>query len=117
MVLAVGAGCKYHACRNLSGTPETAFEIDGELAWSAFYSGNLVAVVHSHPDGAPPSRADINGADAGRFAYLVLSLDGRKRVGRVWWVAAPGSPLPWDGPWKPEMVHGRECHALDWPRA
>lgn len=58
LLVRVHAGDVYCPCRNVCENPDEHFIIHPQDYLHAIMRGELVAVIHSHPDGTPPSEAD-----------------------------------------------------------
>jgi proteasome lid subunit RPN8/RPN11 len=58
LLVRVHAGEMYCPCRNVCENPDEHFIIHPQDYLRAIMRGELVAVIHSHPDGTPPSEAD-----------------------------------------------------------
>ena len=72
---------RYVPLRNASVTPREAFHIS-PADWAAAEDlGDVVAVVHSHPDGRPfPSAADFDAQAATGLPWVIVAL-GPEHVG------------------------------------
>lgn len=74
LVVLVGSERRYVACRNLAGSGDH-FVMDPEDYLAADEQGEIVGVVHSHPDGpALPSRADIAAQQATGLPWHIVSV-------------------------------------------
>lgn len=76
LVVETENGQIYHPCQNIAENPAINFEIDPDDWIDASELGEVVAVVHSHPEGTP---------------YLTESdRTSQRRTGLPWWVVADG---------------------------
>tara|TARA_B100001939_G_scaffold334768_1_gene336121 strand:+ start:5650 stop:6000 length:351 start_codon:yes stop_codon:yes gene_type:complete len=65
---------RYWPCRNISSEPEKTFVLDPEDWVKAEDMAEVIAVVHSHPTGAPdPSDADIQACNASWLPWEIVS--------------------------------------------
>ncbi|MCK3657216.1 phage tail protein [Pasteurellaceae bacterium Pebbles2] len=71
-VISVNGKNQFYPCENISSKPESYFEISPEEWIKAEHFGEIVAVVHSHPDGEPT----LSSAD--RKMQLLTQVD--------WWL-------------------------------
>ena len=69
---------RYIPCRNVSATPKEAFEVHPEDYAAAEDKGEVVLIVHSHPDSknAEPSLDDIQGCNAVNVPWLIVNFPG-----------------------------------------
>lgn len=75
----------YWPCRNINDQPESAFTIDPADYADAEDHGEVVAIVHSHPNAsAKPSQADLVGCETSGLPWWIVSLPGG-----VWEACAP----------------------------
>jgi proteasome lid subunit RPN8/RPN11 len=67
-------------CENKAENPEEDFYIDPKEYIKASLSGDIYAIVHSHPDtGEEPSEADIKASDFLGIPYHIYSLETMKK--------------------------------------
>ena len=111
---AVGAAPAYWPCRNLSpGTEPDRFELDPADYAAAEEAGEVLAVVHSHPNAsANPSMADRVQCEKSGLPWLVIGWPSG--------VVKLLQPSGWQAPYKGrEFHHGMiDCYTLiqDWFR-
>lgn len=75
LLVMVGRRAEYFPCANVSGARDT-FVIDPEDYLLAESSGEIIAVVHSHPDAAAtPSQADRVSCEASGLPWWVLGIN------------------------------------------
>lgn len=94
-------------CRNTSATPERTFRIDPAEYAAVEDQGEIVALLHSHPNGsANPSEADRIGCEASGLPWFIVGWPSR-----VWKEIRPsGYEAPLIGR---EFHHGAlDCYAL-----
>lgn len=114
LVVRVNGRRRYVRCRNLARDPSEHFRIDPEDYAAAEDLGEVVAVVHSHPDApARPSPADRLGCESSGLPWVILSVraeDGPPAA--VEW--AELQPSGWRAPLIGRgFVHGVfDCYAL-----
>ncbi|MBK5146012.1 phage tail protein [Budviciaceae bacterium BWR-B9] len=75
-VIATEAGLSYMPCLNIAGTPTEFFEISPDDWLRAYTAGDIVALVHSHPDGLPI----LSGTDR----------EVQRRTNLDWWLVCGG---------------------------
>ncbi|WP_056410440.1 C40 family peptidase [Methylobacterium sp. Leaf466] len=69
-------GDSYRPCRNEAADPMQDFEIATQVYLDAEATGDLPAVVHSHPDGPhAPSEVDCRAQAASGLPWVILPLD------------------------------------------
>lgn len=74
VVIAAGRE-RYVPCRNVASTPSEHFVIAKEDAFAADELGEVVALVHSHPDmPARPSEADRVQCEASELRWVIISV-------------------------------------------
>lgn len=74
LILSTAKGRQYVSCRNIAKTPSEHFIINPVDQANAEDLGEIVAVVHSHPDGNPrPSQADRLGCKNSGYPWLIVS--------------------------------------------
>lgn len=104
------AGPGYHRLPNMSTTPRRDFVID---AASVAGLGQVLAVVHSHPQGPPwPSAEDQRQAQTDDVAWGIAIPGGQPHAGLFWFAGRIVHPLMTRG-----YRHGvTDCYALvrDW---
>lgn len=85
LIVATPAGQAYHACQNRASSPSEHFRIAAEDFAAAEDAGQVLAVVHSHPDApATPSDADRVQCEASELPWMIVSvgaIDGRPQCG------------------------------------
>lgn len=112
---------RYIPCRNLATTASEHFVLSPEDYARADEQGQIVAVVHSHPDvAARPSEADRVACEASRLPWLIVSIvkgdDGAPVAGEIAEIEPCGYEAPLVGR---EFSHGvLDCYTLvqDWYR-
>lgn len=77
-----------HGCEkvdNVSKTPDKDFQVkSGDMVRA--YSGGLLAIIHSHPDGPDyPSEADMRGQERTGVPWGILCTDGTHTLPITWW--------------------------------
>jgi proteasome lid subunit RPN8/RPN11 len=106
---------RYIPCRNLATTPSEHFILSPEDYAHAEEQGELVAVVHSHPDvPARPSEADRVACEASGLPWLIVAVarinDGQVVAGAMVEIAPEGYQAPLVG--RP-FSHGvLDCYTL-----
>lgn len=74
LVLAIGRKHEYIRCKNTATDPEEEFRIAPEEYAAAEDRGEIVAIVHSHPDATSrPSNADVAMCNASGLPWYILS--------------------------------------------
>lgn len=64
-------------CTNVAENPRESFEIDSNEYMKITLRGEIVGIVHSHPDGSPePSEHDIHTCNALGLMYYIYSYPG-----------------------------------------
>lgn len=105
-----GATPVYHRLVNRSPTPQRDFTIEAAAVAGL---GEVLAVVHSHPQGPPwPSAADLRQSQADDVAWGIALPRGRPHAGLFWFGGRIAHPLMTRG-----YRHGvTDCYALvrDW---
>ena len=69
-----GGTVAYQPHRNLAGKPRTEFRLNTRRLQKALDRGQVLAVVHSHPDGSGPSETDRRAQKAMAVPWIVLPL-------------------------------------------
>lgn len=88
VVVLVDGKEEYFRCENISDTPDSNFKINPDDILEAGEHGDIIGIVHSHPDGTSrPSSMDIAVMSAHRATELIVDPDS--------------SPTPW--------------HIVSWP--
>ena len=111
----------YQPFPNIHPTPETQFEMPA-AALARFAAGEVLAVVHSHPDGPlAPSAEDQRQQIATALPWGIVSTDGVTASAPLWWGdGIPDVPIEGrDFRWGPSGTDGKgDCYALvrDWYR-
>jgi proteasome lid subunit RPN8/RPN11 len=106
---------RYIRCRNLAATASEHFILAKEDYADAADQGEIIAVVHSHPDvSARPSEADRVGCEASGHPWLIVSvcrdLDAPPVAGEIHKIVPCGYQAPLVGR---EFHHGvLDCYTL-----
>lgn len=102
---------KYVPCENIAQDPNKDFEIPSRVYQKHLLTGQLQAVVHSHPDGPLfPTEADMASQVATDLPWVILGVDGEGRCSDpiVW-----GADTPIPHPIGRQFVHGvTDCYSL-----
>lgn len=103
IVVRTAQGQLYRPCRNVAVRPERDFVIPGEDYADAEDAGEIVAIVHSHPNGtARASHVDRMSCEQWGHPFGIITLGGDPvHLGDVGWVQPEG--------WRAPLV-GREFH-------
>jgi len=108
----------YVRCINVAEDPLTEFRIDDHVMAAAYASGQLVAVIHSHPDGPnSPTKVDMQQQQIGEVPWGICYINDERghRPELFFW----GDNLP-IAPYEGRVFrHGiADCFALvrDWKR-
>lgn len=64
----------YQACENLCDEPEKHFVLDPVGYYRASLKGKIIAVVHSHPTGTPPSEMDRKACKQSKLPWFIYQL-------------------------------------------
>lgn len=64
----------YQACQNLCDEPEKHFVLDPVGYYKASLRGKIIAVVHSHPNGEPPSDMDRKACKQSKLTWFIYQL-------------------------------------------
>ncbi|MCA0246357.1 MAG: C40 family peptidase [Proteobacteria bacterium] len=116
VVLGKDGGDRYVPCENVAEDRSTAFEIDAGFMAQARASGELRAIVHSHPHGLDgPSKTDMAQAAEDDVPWGIVVLDPVHRPKLFFW----GDMLPVAPYEQRPFRHGiADCYALvrDWYR-
>lgn len=101
---------EYVPCRNSAQTPAEHFVISPSDYKSAMQRGDIVAVIHSHPDyPAVASAADIAGCEESQLPWAIIPVENG-RAGEATWIAPCGWQAPLIGR---EFVHGiHDCLSI-----
>lgn len=111
----------YEPFPNIHETPETQFAMP-DAALARLAAGDVLAVVHSHPDGPlAPSAEDQRQQSATALPWGIVSTDGVTASAPLWWGdGIPDVPIEGrDFRWGPSGTDGKgDCYALvrDWYR-
>lgn len=74
LVVQVGKRQQYHLCRNTAPEPSEQFSMHPEDYAAAEDAGEIVAIVHSHPDATTqPSQLDIAQCDLSQLPWIIAS--------------------------------------------
>ena len=72
-------GDAYWPCENVAADPFDDFEISPAAYLAADATGDLAALIHSHPNGPnEPSGADRQGQEAMALPWVILPLDAHQ---------------------------------------
>lgn len=114
VVIIVKGRERYMPCRNQADTPNEHFMLSGQDYANASDKGELVAVVHSHPDvPARPSEADRVACEASGLPWLIVAVTA-EGAGEIHQFEPSGYLAPLVG--RP-FAHGvLDCYSLirDW---
>jgi len=67
----------YHPCRNIADDPKSDFIVHPEDAAQAEAEGEVIMLIHSHPDGAPrPSPEDVKRCNLSEMPWGIIALHG-----------------------------------------
>lgn len=106
---------RYWRCRNVAPKPEDDFRLDPADYAAAEDAGEIVAVVHSHPDvAARPSAADLVQCEASGLPWVIVSVMPGPAVAEIHRFEPSGYQAPLVG--RP-FHHGvLDCYTLcrDW---
>ncbi|WP_426287553.1 C40 family peptidase [Luteibacter sp. E-22] len=109
---------RYITCRNMAENPAEHFALDPREYVAAAESGEITAVVHSHPDvSARPSEADLVQCEASELPWVIVSVmpgEGAPEVVETRFVEPSGYQAPYVGR---TWAHGLlDCWGLcrDW---
>lgn len=114
LVIVAGSGQEYIACRNAAATPSDHFVLRPEDYANAEDRGQVVALVHSHPNSsALPSDADRVECEASGLPWHIISVgqvDGRPECGDIQTIQPCGYRAPLLGR---QFAHGvLDCYTL-----
>ncbi len=114
LVVATATGEEYFPCRNTATTPSEHFRLPAEDYALAEDRGELLALVHSHPDApAAPSDADRVQCEASGLRWHIISVgqvDGLPECGDLRTIAPSGYVAPLIGR---QFAHGvLDCYTL-----
>lgn len=99
-------GLEYVACRNIAATPQQHFSISRADWRGAEARGEVVGVVHSHPDGpVTPSEGDRASCEATQLHWHILRVDRGEDGPPVVTEAYSWAPEGWEAP-----LIGRSFH-------
>lgn len=107
LVIQSGNTQRYIPCRNVSATPEEQFTMSGEDQIAAMAQGDVLMVVHSHPDVAEliPSEYDRVRCDHSGYEWGIMSWpDGD------WCVISPRTERDYTG--RPWVLGHADCWSL-----
>lgn len=110
LLVKVGGVLHYRPCRNVAtGTEHFVLPADDYCA--AEDAGDIVAVVHSHPNAEPrPSMADRTGCEASGLPWLIIGLPSN----RTYWLTPSGYRPPLTR--RPYVFGLLDCYSVirDW---
>lgn len=113
LIIRAGRQRRYVPCNNTHDTPAEYFRIDGEDWAAAEDTGEVLAVVHSHPDAGPHASADdLKSCHESGLPWVIMEWPG----GNYTTVLPADRPPLIDRP----FIHGSwDCYGLvrDWFRA
>lgn len=114
LVVMTSAGERYVACANSHDKPSEHFRVTGEAFADAEELGEVVAVIHSHPDAsANPSDADRVQCELSELPWHILSIgmvDGQPEFGAQGYCEPCGYEAPLEGR---QFAHGTlDCFTL-----
>ena len=69
---------KYWRCRNIASDPQKNFALNPCDYATASLFGEVEAIVHSHPQGGPASKADLAACQQTRLPWHIYSIPERK---------------------------------------
>ena len=69
---------KYWRCRNIAANPKDDFCLDPRDYAMARLYGKLEAIVHSHPQGGPPSENDLKAQRQSQLTWHIYSVPENK---------------------------------------
>lgn len=92
---------RYIPCRNMGADVREGFSINAEDMINAEHQGEIVGIVHSHPDGSPePSDADRVACEVHGVEWLILNVgvvDGQVVCGKTKSIKPAGFELGYVG--------------------
>lgn len=111
LVVVIKGRERYWPCRNMAETPLENFILHPEDYAAAEDAGEVVAVVHSHPDAtAAPSEADRRMCGEGGIRWWIVSVDATGRVSEPYIMEPVKYVPPLVGR---KFVHGiNDCYSL-----
>jgi len=74
-------------CSNISDNPYTSFRVDPQCLYNSIVEGeteglDITAIIHSHPEGAEPSRMDLEGMKLWPIPWIII--DRKNKAMRAW---------------------------------
>ncbi|WEU67279.1 C40 family peptidase [Xanthomonas phage JGB6] len=94
LVVVVKGKEQYVACRNKAADPSEHFVLDPEDYAEADDRGEIIAIVHSHPDApARPSEADRVSCEATGLTWHILSIGKNEGEARICTRLLPLNPV------------------------
>lgn len=74
LLVQIGDDAHYVRCRNICEDPEQHFVLEPRDYLRASLTGTIIAVIHSHPDGQPPSELDRKACQQSGLPWHIYQL-------------------------------------------
>jgi len=74
-------------CNNISDNPYTSFKVDPQCLYNSIVEGetkglDIIAIIHSHPEGTEPSRMDLEGMKLWPIPWIII--DRKNKTIHAW---------------------------------